>query len=160
MFEWFNCFGVLRPLPAAIFGCPRHQLSELNNRSMFAGSSQTWFETESIDRCCMFGDISFWSSAIQYIRLVGRILHRSSSTWESVPLGIRQERTIGTSGPIYQNMVFTRCSHTSLAQTQCLKIVCLFGVTWVETTEDVADPNWNYRRSSYAGWERRICHAI
>ncbi len=123
---------------AAQFSLSENQLAELTT-SMFAGA-QTWFETESLTGT-MFGDVS--SGQVQSnIQTGGTYTPPSSNTWESVPW---------ESGgaydwyqrPMYKNMTFTNVRIPK--GTNAVFEDCMFvGVTWVETTEDVADPNWNF----------------
>jgi len=123
---------------AAQFSLSENQLSELTT-AMFAGA-QTWFETESMTGT-LFGDST--SGQVQSnLNTGGTYTPPSASTWESIPW----ESDGGYDWyqrPIYKDMIF---NNVRIPQgTNAVFEDCMFvGVTWVETTEDVADPNWNY----------------
>ena len=123
---------------AAQFSLSENQLSELTT-AMFAGA-QTWFETESMTGT-LFGDST--SGQVQSnLYTGGTYTPPSASTWESIPW----ESDGGYDWyqrPVYKDMIF---NNVRIPQgTNAVFEDCMFvGVTWVETTEDVADPNWNY----------------
>jgi len=123
--------------PAA-FEVSEEQLTELTT-DMFAGSS-SWFETQSLTGTA-FGDTS--TGQVQSnIANGGTYTPASGSSWEGVPFE--------SSGaydwyqrPIYQNMTFTDV-RIPIGTNAVFEDCTFVGVTWVETTEQVDDPNWNY----------------
>ena len=123
---------------AAQFSLTEDQLAELTT-AMFAGA-QTWFETESMTGT-LFGDTT--SGQVQSnLYTGGTYTPPSASTWESIPW----ESDGGYDWyqrPVYKDMIF---NNVRIPQgTNAVFEDCMFvGVTWVETTEDVADPNWNF----------------
>ena len=117
---------------AAQFSLSENQLSELTT-AMFA-EAQTWFETESMTGT-LFGDST--SGQVQSnLYTGGTYTPPSASTWESIPW----ESDGGYDWyqrPIYKDMIF---NNVRIPQgTNAVFEDCMFvGVTWVETTEDVA----------------------
>jgi len=114
------------------------QLAELTTE-MFAGA-QTWFETESLTGIA-FGDLDS-GQVNSNILTGGTYIPASSSSWEGVPY-----ESAGAydyyQRPMYQNMTFNNVRIP--VGTNAVFEDCLFiGVTWIETTQDVDDPNWNY----------------
>jgi hypothetical protein len=125
-------------IPAAQFALSEDQLAELTT-SMFA-SAQTWYETESMTGA-LFGDTN--SGQVQSnIQTGGTYTPPSSSTWESIPW--ESEGAYDW----YQRSAYTDMIFNNVRIPQGTNAVfenCMFvGVTWIETTEDVADPNWNF----------------
>ncbi len=120
------------------FELPESELTELTTE-MFL-DSQTWFETESMSGM-QFGDISSGQVASN-IQGGGTYTPPSSNTWEGVPW-----ESAGAydwyQRPVYTDMVFTNVRIPT--GTNAVFENCMFvGVTWVETTQDVSDPNWNF----------------
>jgi len=120
------------------FDVSEDQLAELTT-DMFAGA-QSWLETKS-NTSMVFGDTD--SGQVKYNILSGGVyIPASLNGWEGVPY----EAT----GPYdwyqrstYQNMSFNNVRIPT--GTNAVFEDCLFvGVTWVETTQQVDDPNWNY----------------
>ncbi|HIB01241.1 MAG TPA: hypothetical protein EYO31_04995 [Phycisphaerales bacterium] len=123
---------------ASQFGLPESELAELTTE-MFAGA-QTWFETQSMSGM-IFGDTSGGQVA-SGIQNGGSFTPPSTSSWEGVPW-----ESDGAyewyQRPVYKNMVFNNVRIPK--GTNAVFEDCMFvGVTWVETTQDVADPNWNF----------------
>ena len=120
------------------FEVSQDQLAELTTE-MFAGA-QTWFETESLTGIA-FGDLDS-GQVNSNILTGGTYIPASSSSWEGVPY-----ESAGAydyyQRPMYQNMTFNNVRIP--VGTNAVFEDCLFiGVTWIETTQDVDDPNWNY----------------
>jgi len=123
--------------PAA-FTVPEEQLTELTT-DMFSGAS-SWFETQSMTGVA-FGDTSTGQVQSNIIN-GGTYIPASGSSWEGVPF-----ESAGAydwyQRPVFQDMTFTDVripTGTNAVFEDCTFI----GVTWVETTEEVDDPNWNY----------------
>jgi len=126
---------------AAQFALSEGELAELTT-DMFAGA-QTWFETESMSGVA-FGDMTSGQVASN-LSTGGSYIPASTSSWEGIPWesdGAYDWYQRDT----YKNMVFENVRIPM--GTNALFEDCTFvGVTWVETTEDVADPNWNFAGS-------------
>ena len=123
---------------ASQFGLPESELAELTTE-MFAGA-QTWFETQSMSGM-IFGDTSGGQVA-SGIQNGGSYIPPSTGSWEGVPW-----ESDGAydwyQRPVYKDMVFNNVRIP--IGTNAVFEDCMFvGVTWVETTQDVADPNWNF----------------
>jgi len=126
---------------ASQFQLPEDRLAELST-SMFAGA-QTWFETESLTGVA-FGDLTT-GQVKSNIASGGTYAAQGNNGWEGVPYEADgaydwYERAhyndmsfYNVRIPVGTNAVFNDCTFV--------------GVTWVETTEDVADPNWNFAGS-------------
>jgi len=125
-------------ISASQFSLTEAQLAELTT-AMFAGA-QTWLETESMTGT-IFGDAS--SGQVQSnLHNGGTYSPPNSSSWESIPW-----ESDGPydwyQRPVYKDMVFKNVRIPR--GTNAVFEDCMFvGVTWVETMEDVADPNWNF----------------
>ena len=123
---------------ASQFSLTEAQLAELTT-AMFAGA-QTWFETESMTGAA-FGDAS--SGQVQSnLHTGGTYTPPNSGSWESIPWE--------SEGPydwyqrsVYKDMLFNNVRIPR--GTNAVFEDCMFvGVTWVETMEEVSDPNWNF----------------
>jgi len=125
-------------ISASQFSLTEAQLAELTT-AMFAGA-QTWLETESMTGT-IFGDAS--SGQVQSnLYNGGTYTPPNSSSWESIPW-----ESDGPydwyQRPVYKDMIFKNVRIPR--GTNAVFEDCMFvGVTWVETMEDVADPNWNF----------------
>jgi len=123
---------------ATQFQLSEDQLAELTT-SMFA-DAQTWFETKS-QTGVAFGDTSFGQVAANLLD-GGTFVPASENEWEGIPW------ESGAAYDWYQRPIFRDMTFTNVRipkGTNALFENCTFiGVTWLETTEDVADPNWNY----------------
>jgi hypothetical protein len=122
----------------ATFTVSEQQLTELTT-DMFAGAS-SWFETQSMSGVA-FGDTS--SGQVQANLLNGgTYIPSSGSSWEGVPF-----ESAGAydwyQRPVYKDMTFTDV-RVPIGTNAVFENCTLIGVTWVETTEQVDDPNWNY----------------
>jgi len=123
---------------AAQFALTEGQLAELTTE-MFAGA-QTWFETES-STGIVFGDHA--SGQVQSnVQNGGTFTPAAANGWEGVPWE-SEGAYDWYQRPLYKNMTFNNVRIP--AGTNAVFEDCMFvGVTWVETTEDVSDPNWNF----------------
>ncbi len=123
---------------SAQFSLSENELVELTT-PMFS-DAQTWFETKSLTGTA-FGDLS--SGQVESnINDGGTYTPASDNVWEGVPW-----ESDGAydwySRPTYSDMVFNNVRIP--VGTNAIFEDCTFvGVTWVETTEDAADPNWNF----------------
>ena len=123
--------------PAA-FTVSEQQMTELTT-DMFSGSS-SWFEAQSITGV-VFGDTT--SGQVQSNILVGGTYIPSvGNSWEGVPF-----ESAGAydwyQRPVYQDMTFTDV-RIPIGTNAVFEDCTFIGVTWVETIEQVDDPNWNY----------------
>jgi hypothetical protein len=120
------------------FSVSEDQLVELTTE-MFAGA-QSWFETKS-NSGIAFGDTS--SGQVQSNIVQGGVyIPATSNGWEGIPF-----ESDGAydwyQRPVYKNMSFNDVLIP--VGTNAVFEDCLFvGVTWVETTQEVDDPNWNF----------------
>ena len=120
------------------FALSEDQLVELTT-SMFS-DAQTWFETESMTGI-PFGDTSSGQVSSNLLG-GGTYIPASQNVWEGVPW-----ESDGAydwyQRPVYKNMAF---NNVRIPQgTNAVFEDCMFvGVTWVETSEEVSDPNWNF----------------
>jgi hypothetical protein len=106
---------------------------------MFAGA-QTWFETESMTGV-LFGDILSGQVASNLLT-GGSYTPAASNGWEGVPYDAAGAYD-WYQRPIYKDMSFENVRIP--VGTNAVFENCTFvGVTWVETTESVDDPNWNF----------------
>lgn len=127
---------------ASRFQLPEDRLAELTT-SMFT-DSQTWFETESLTGIS-FGDPTNGQVQSNLTAGSGTYSPAGQNGWESIPFEAEgaydwYER------PVYKNMSFNNVRIP--VGTNAVFENCTFvGVTWVETTEDVSDPNWNFAGS-------------
>ncbi|MAI67465.1 MAG: hypothetical protein CMJ26_06285 [Phycisphaerae bacterium] len=127
---------------ASRFQLPEDRLAELTT-SMFT-DSQTWFETESLTGIS-FGDPTNGQVQSNLTAGSGIYTPAGQNGWESIPFEAEgaydwYER------PVYKNMSFNNVRIP--VGTNAVFENCTFvGVTWVETTEDVSDPNWNFAGS-------------
>jgi hypothetical protein len=127
---------------ASQFQLPNDRLAELTT-SMFA-DSQTWFETESLTGIA-FGDLASGQVQSNMVTGSGTYIPAGQSGWEGVPYEANgaydwYERSV------YKDMSFNNVRIP--VGTNAVFDNCMFvGVTWVETTEDVDDPNWNFAGS-------------
>jgi len=120
------------------FSLSESELAELTT-DMFA-SAATWFETESMSGI-IFGDESS-GQVSSNIQNGGTFTPAQSGDWEGVPW-----ESDGAydwyQRPVYKDMLFNNVRIPK--GTNAVFEDCMFlGVTWVETNEDVDDPNWNY----------------
>lgn len=123
---------------ASQFQLAEDKLAELTT-SMFAGA-QTWFETQS-QTGMAFGDASGGQVASN-LHSGGTFISADQNSWEGVPWEADGEYD-WYQRPIYRDMTFNNVRIPT--GTNALFENCMFiGVTWVETTQDVSDPNWNY----------------
>jgi hypothetical protein len=123
---------------ASQFQLPQDQLAELTT-DMFAGA-QTWFETESM-KGVLFGDILSGQVASNLLT-GGSYTPAASNGWEGVPYDAAGAYD-WYQRPIYKDMSFENVRIP--VGTNAVFENCTFvGVTWVETTESVDDPNWNF----------------
>jgi hypothetical protein len=126
---------------ASQFQLPASSLAELTT-DMFAGS-QTWFETKSLTGM-PFGDTSTGQVASNLLG-AGSYTPAASNTWEGVPFEADGAYD-WYQRPVYTDMAFNNVRIP--VGTNAVFENCTFvGVTWVETTEDVDDPNWNFTGS-------------
>tara|TARA_B100000959_G_scaffold287258_1_gene370525 strand:+ start:1004 stop:3373 length:2370 start_codon:yes stop_codon:yes gene_type:complete len=120
------------------FELSESELAELTVE-MFS-DAQTWFETESMNGI-LFGDESSGQVASN-IQSGGTFTPPSSSTWEGIPW-----ESDGAydwyQRPVYTDMVFTNV-RIPIGTNAVFEDCTFVGVTWVETTQDVSDPNWNF----------------
>lgn len=120
------------------FSVSEDQLVELTT-DMFAGA-QSWFETKS-NSGIAFGDTS--TGQVQSNIVQGGVyIPATSNGWEGIPF-----ESDGAydwyQRPVYKNMSFNDVLIP--VGTNAVFEDCLFvGVTWVETTQEVDDPNWNF----------------
>ena len=123
---------------ASQFQLAEDKLAELTT-SMFAGA-QTWFETQS-QTGMAFGDASGGQVASNLFS-GGTFISADQNSWEGVPWEAGGAYD-WYQRPIYRDMTFNNVRIPT--GTNALFENCMFiGVTWVETTQDVSDPNWNY----------------
>ena len=120
------------------FSVSEEQLTELTT-DMFVGAS-SWFETKSLTGSA-FGDTG--SGQVQTnIQNGGTYIPASQNGWEGVPFEAEGAYEW------YQRPVYTEMTFTDVripVGTNAVFEECTFvGVTWVETTEQVDDPNWNF----------------
>jgi hypothetical protein len=126
---------------AAQFALSNQTLAELTT-SMFA-NAQTWFEAESLTGVA-FGDTTSGQVASN-ISNGGSYTPATLNQWEGVPFE-SEGAYDWYQRPIYKNMVFENVRIPR--GTNAVFEDCMFvGVTWVETTQDVSDPNWNFAGS-------------
>ncbi len=123
---------------ASQFALTEAQLAELTTE-MFAGA-QTWFETESMSGA-PFGDPT--TGQIQSnLHTGGSYVPAQENEWESIPWE-SEGAYDWYQRPVYKNMVFKNVRIPR--GTNAMFEDCMFvGVTWLETTEEVSDPNWNF----------------
>ncbi|MDP7005730.1 MAG: hypothetical protein QF718_05925 [Phycisphaerales bacterium] len=113
-------------------------LAELTT-GMFTGA-QSWFETQS-QTGMSFGDTSSGQVASN-IQTGGTYIPSSENAWEGVPWEADGAYD-WYQRPTYRDMTFNNVRipiGTNAVFENCMFI----GVTWVETTQDVTDPNWNF----------------
>ena len=123
---------------ASQFQLPQDQLAELTT-AMFAGA-QTWFETESMTGIG-FGDASSGQVGSNLLS-GGSYTPAAANGWEGVPYEADGAYD-WYQRPIYKDMAFENVRIP--VGTNAVFENCTFvGVTWVETTESVDDPNWNF----------------
>ncbi len=123
---------------ASQFQLPQDQLAELTT-DMFEGA-QTWFETESMIGVA-FGDATSGQVGSN-LATGGSYTQASANGWEGVPYDAEGAYD-WYQRPIYKDMSFENVRIP--VGTNALFENCTFvGVTWVETTESVDDPNWNF----------------
>lgn len=123
---------------ASLFALSENELAELTT-AMFAGA-QSWFETESMTGI-IFGDASS-GQVSSNIQNGGTFTPASSNSWEGVPWESNGAYD-WYQRPMYKDMLFNNVRIP--IGTNALFEDCTFvGVTWVETLEDVDDPNWNF----------------
>ncbi len=123
---------------ASKFQLPEDQLAELTT-DLFSGA-QSWFETESMTGI-IFGDTT--SGQVSSNLLAGGTYTPSSqNNWEGVPY------QADGAYDWYQRDLYKDMSFNNVripVGTNAVFENCMFvGVTWVETTESVDDPNWNF----------------
>ena len=123
---------------ASQFGLSEAQLMELTT-SMFS-DAQTWFETESMTGIT-FGDTTSGQVSSNLVQ-GGSFTPASNNGWEGIPW-----ESDGAydwyQRPVYKDMVFNNVRIPR--GTNAVFEDCTFvGVTWVETMEEVSDPNWNF----------------
>ena len=122
----------------AEFTVSQQQMAELTT-DMFSGSS-SWFEAQSMTGVA-FGNTT--SGQVQLNILDGgTYTPAAGSSWEGIPF-----ESAGAydwyQRPVYQNMTFTDV-RIPIGTNAVFEDCTFVGVTWVETTEQVDDPNWNY----------------
>ena len=123
---------------ASQFGLSEAQLMELTT-SMFS-DAQTWFETESMTGIT-FGDTISGQVSSNLVQ-GGSFTPASNNGWEGIPW-----ESDGAydwyQRPVYKDMLFNNVRIPR--GTNAVFEDCTFvGVTWVETMEEVSDPNWNF----------------
>ncbi|MDP7009386.1 MAG: hypothetical protein QGI78_07435 [Phycisphaerales bacterium] len=120
------------------FNVPEEQLTELST-GMFNGAT-TWFETKSMTGVT-FGDST--SGQVQSnLQNGGSYFPSEQNSWEGIPYEAEGAYD-WYQRAIYKDMTFNNVRIP--VGTNALFENCMFvGVTWVETNEQVDDPNWNY----------------
>lgn len=123
---------------ASLFALSENELAELTT-AMFAGA-QSWFETKSMTGI-IFGDASSGQVASN-IQNGGTFTPASSNSWEGVPWESNGAYD-WYQRPIYKDMLFNNV-RIPIGTNAVFEDCTFVGVTWVETLEDVDDPNWNF----------------
>lgn len=118
------------------FLAPPEELREVT--TAMVSSSQTWYDSRTA-ASTPFGDIGSGQVANG---LSSGGSYDPPSTWESVPFGSAGAYDY-YQRPTYRNMTFTNVRIPM--GTNALFEDCTFvGVTFIETTDDIGDENWNY----------------
>ena len=126
---------------SAQFALPDDKLAELST-AMFA-NAQTWFESESMTGTA-FGDPASGQVGSN-IASGGTYTPATLNQWEGVPYE-SEGAYDWYQRPVYTDMVFENVRIPR--GTNAVFEDCTFvGVTWVETTQEVSDPNWNFAGS-------------
>ena len=126
---------------SAQFALPDDKLAELST-SMFA-NAQTWFESESMTGTAFGNPAS--GQVGSNIASGGTYTPATLSQWEGVPYE-SEGAYDWYQRPVYTDMVFENVRIPR--GTNAVFEDCTFvGVTWVETTQEVSDPNWNFAGS-------------
>jgi len=126
---------------ASRFQLPDSSLAELTT-AMFAGS-QSWFETESLTGI-PFGDTTMGQVASNLVGS-GSYIPAESNSWEGVPYEADGAYD-WYQRPEYKDMAFNNV-RIPVGTNAVFKNCTFVGVTWIETTEEVDDPNWNFTGS-------------
>lgn len=123
---------------ASQFQLSEDRLAEFTTDT-FIGA-QSWFETESMTGMA-FGDLATGQVASNMLG-GGTYIPASENGWEGVPFAAEGAYD-WYQRPVYRDMSFNNVRIP--VGTNAIFENCTFvGVTWVETTENVDDPNWNF----------------
>ncbi len=129
----------LEQAPAS-FNVSDEELREITT-AMFSGS-QTWFDSES-QTGASFGDLTSGQVQQNLNNTDGAAyIPAENGQWESVPLGSPNAYD-HYQRPIYRNMTFTNV-RIPMGNNGLFEDCTFIGVTFIETTEDCEDQNWNY----------------